>query len=157
MSGRVSNLGGGTEGSSAVQPLWADRMKPVGTGRSAPQADQRACAVLHGTSGWCRASRGSPSKRRMDVVPPTTAGRGGAGGEGRVEGQVSYTLKDILSLNTNRNPVPGCFYFSKLLLEQLDCSLYLTVLLFHVRQKACQGIWGLVKGLEGSKAAKGGM
>lgn len=71
-------LGGETEGSSAVQPLWADRMKPMGTGRSAPQAGQRACAVLHGTSGWCRASRGSPSKRRMDVVPPTTVGSWGA-------------------------------------------------------------------------------
>lgn len=99
------------------------------------------------------------SKQKTDGCGSSNDGGelGGAGGEGRAAGQVSYTLKDILSLNTNRNPVLGCFYFSKLLLEQLDCSLYLTVLLFHVRQKACHGIWGLVKGLEGSKAAKGGM
>lgn len=102
--------------------------QPASGWHSAPQAGQRAWTVPNQTASW--AGLHPASKQKIQHTEPTTKG----GGWG-------CTLQNILNLKTNEKLVPGRFYFRTLLREQFYSSLYLLVLLFHVRQKARHGIW----------------
>lgn len=92
--------------------VWAGRMISMESCEVTPKTGRRALTVPNRTTGLGRDLLLFLCKRQADAVPGAPLRRVRAGME------VNCTLKDILNLKANEKPVPGCFYFSMLLLEQ---------------------------------------